>query len=318
MAERTLTMTIQPDWRMALRFAGQVAQAETYQGETLNFETPAACFGRLTERRWALIDALLGAGELPIRALARRVQRDVKRVHEDVVVLAELGIVERTQMNYLRNQDRFECGKHFFLLKGDDLREFKELHRATFSGSVKISRRVKALTLWTERGAARHAKMLETDQAWDVFEKLEDAYFRPPSCKTGHDQQPAMPTDFPSALRAYAAEIENHQHDLSVIDMLKQQNEMLNQQIAILIELIEICLNQLAFQQSDDPDKATSTAFLHRLSVPFINYIKENTIHYRSNTSESNAFRKALDQLFIETLEELKKIQVYLELTFRW
>ncbi|MBK1695398.1 hypothetical protein CKO09_11715 [Chromatium weissei] len=96
MAERTLTMTIQPDWRMALRFAGQAAQAETYQGETLNFETPAACFGRLTERRWALIDALLGAGELPIRALARRVQRDVKRVHEDVVVLAELGIVERT------------------------------------------------------------------------------------------------------------------------------------------------------------------------------------------------------------------------------
>ncbi|EEK9283034.1 ORF6N domain-containing protein, partial [Salmonella enterica subsp. enterica] len=27
------------------------------------------------------------------------------------------------------------------------------------------------------RGAARHAKMLETDQAWEVFEKLEDCYF---------------------------------------------------------------------------------------------------------------------------------------------
>ena len=39
--------------------------------------------------------------------------------------------------------------------------------------------------LWTERGAARHAKMLETDKAWDVFEQLEDSYFsaittRPP------------------------------------------------------------------------------------------------------------------------------------------
>jgi hypothetical protein len=31
----------------------------------------------------------------------------------------------------------------------------------------------------TERGAARHAKMLDTDQAWEVFERLEDAYFRP-------------------------------------------------------------------------------------------------------------------------------------------
>lgn len=33
------------------------------------------------------------------------------------------------------------------------------------------------MILWTERGAARHAKMLETEQAWDVFEKLEDYYF---------------------------------------------------------------------------------------------------------------------------------------------
>ena len=31
--------------------------------------------------------------------------------------------------------------------------------------------------LWTVRGAARHAKMLETDMAWDVFEMLEDSYF---------------------------------------------------------------------------------------------------------------------------------------------
>ncbi|MDR8143073.1 hypothetical protein XC08_22250, partial [Acinetobacter baumannii] len=29
----------------------------------------------------------------------------------------------------------------------------------------------------TERGAARHAKMLDTDQAWEVFEQLEDCYF---------------------------------------------------------------------------------------------------------------------------------------------
>ncbi len=35
----------------------------------------------------------------------------------------------------------------------------------------------RSLILWTERGAARHAKMLETDKAWEVFEKLEDNYF---------------------------------------------------------------------------------------------------------------------------------------------
>jgi hypothetical protein len=55
---RTLTITMTPDWRAALRQAGKAAQADGYQGETLNFESPGAYFGRLTERRWALATAL--------------------------------------------------------------------------------------------------------------------------------------------------------------------------------------------------------------------------------------------------------------------
>lgn len=79
------------------------------------------------------------------------------------------------KVNHSRNTDRFIEGKHYFKLEGSDLRELK--HKVTQSNSVKIARNVKALILWTERGAARHAKMLETDQAWEVFEKLEDSYF---------------------------------------------------------------------------------------------------------------------------------------------
>lgn len=96
MAPRTLTITMQPDWRAALRAAGRAAQADRYQGEALNFETPAIFFARLTARRWALVQALLGAGELSVRELARRAGRDVKRVHEDVAALTELGLVERS------------------------------------------------------------------------------------------------------------------------------------------------------------------------------------------------------------------------------
>jgi hypothetical protein len=40
-----------------------------------------------------------------------------------------------------------------------------------------VGSRARSLILWTERGAARHAKMLDTDKAWGVFEKLEDFYF---------------------------------------------------------------------------------------------------------------------------------------------
>lgn len=79
------------------------------------------------------------------------------------------------KMNFSRNADRFVQGKHFFKLEGEELREYK--HKVTESYSVKIARNVRSLILWTERGAARHAKMLETDQAWEVFEKLEDHYF---------------------------------------------------------------------------------------------------------------------------------------------
>lgn len=77
------------------------------------------------------------------------------------------------QVNHTRNKGRFVEGKHYFKLEGAELKDFK--NRLTESKSV--AKRARALILWTERGAARHAKMLETDQAWEVFEKLEDCYF---------------------------------------------------------------------------------------------------------------------------------------------
>ncbi len=34
------------------------------------------------------------------------------------------------------------------------------------------------LYLWTERGANRHCKILDTDKAWEQFDSLEETYFR--------------------------------------------------------------------------------------------------------------------------------------------
>ena len=75
--------------------------------------------------------------------------------------------------NFLNNTTRFVVGKHYFKIEKNELREFKD--RPETIGLV--GKNARSLILWTERGAARHAKMLETDQAWDVFEKLEDCYF---------------------------------------------------------------------------------------------------------------------------------------------
>ncbi|EJM9692306.1 ORF6N domain-containing protein, partial [Escherichia coli] len=93
----------------------------------------------------------------------------------------------RIRQNHHENKGRFIEEKHFFKLEGETLREFK--HRVAFNYSVKIARNVRSLILWTERGAARHAKMLETDQAWDVFEKLEDCYFSQCEKNTGKQEK---------------------------------------------------------------------------------------------------------------------------------
>lgn len=77
------------------------------------------------------------------------------------------------QNNFLRNTDRFVEGKHFFKLMGQELREFKK----SLTLLKMVSPNARHLILWTQRGAARHAKMLDTDQAWEVFEQLEDCYF---------------------------------------------------------------------------------------------------------------------------------------------
>lgn len=101
MEKRTLTITLQPDWKAALRAAGKAAQKSSYQGETLNFQTPGAFFSRLTERRWAIVNVLQNAESMGVRELARQVNRDVKRVHEDAQALVELGLIERTEKGVL-------------------------------------------------------------------------------------------------------------------------------------------------------------------------------------------------------------------------
>jgi predicted transcriptional regulator len=96
MNKRRLTITMQSDWQGVLRAAGKSAKASTYQGEVLNFESPGQFLGQLTEKRWDVVRACQGKGELSVRLLARIVGRDVKRVHDDVVLLAELGLLEQT------------------------------------------------------------------------------------------------------------------------------------------------------------------------------------------------------------------------------
>lgn len=79
------------------------------------------------------------------------------------------------RMNLSNNKDRFNEGVHFFTLTGSELKEFKNRVNDRYS----VGKRARSLTLWTEKGAARMSKIVDTDEAWNFFERLEDAYFHP-------------------------------------------------------------------------------------------------------------------------------------------
>ncbi|WP_421592621.1 transcriptional regulator [Shinella sp. M27] len=64
---------------------------------TFTFSSPAQLFSVISPKRWELIEHLQKIGPSSIRALARSLGRDVKRVHEDIVALADWGIVDRTE-----------------------------------------------------------------------------------------------------------------------------------------------------------------------------------------------------------------------------
>ena len=73
--------------------------------------------------------------------------------------------------NFNRNKERYVEGKHFVCLDGEELKEFKTNHH--FDESSRINK----LYLWTEKGAFLHAKSLNTDKAWEVYDRLVDTYF---------------------------------------------------------------------------------------------------------------------------------------------
>lgn len=89
--------------------------------------------------------------------------------------LAEFYGTEQNNVhvNFTRNSERFIEGKHYFKLDGEELKQFKNIP----TQSKYVPKQAARLILWTEKGAARHAKILDTDQAWEVFEQLEDCYF---------------------------------------------------------------------------------------------------------------------------------------------
>ena len=108
------------------------------------------------------------------------VPKIIERAGERVLTTVQLAEAYETdectiQQNYHRNKSRYIEGKHFYLLKGEPLRKLKN---DLTNCQIAIPKNVNRYYLWTERGALLHAKSLNTDKAWEVYDFLVENYFR--------------------------------------------------------------------------------------------------------------------------------------------
>ena len=76
--------------------------------------------------------------------------------------------------NYARNKENFTKDKDFYLLEGAILKEFK----IQVNNIHLVDPKSSSLYLWTERGANKHCKLLDTKKAWQQFDVLLNSYFK--------------------------------------------------------------------------------------------------------------------------------------------
>lgn len=79
---------------------------------------------------------------------------------------------EVIRQNFKRNSKRFIEGKHYYSVSQFDNLIVTNCHNSELPSSPR------GFTVWTEKGAARHAKIINNDIAWDIFEDLEETYFK--------------------------------------------------------------------------------------------------------------------------------------------
>ncbi|KJF79140.1 antirepressor [Morganella morganii] len=118
--------------------------------------------------------------------------------------------------NLSNNRDRFIEGVHIHTLKGDELKEYRNLVKDVHLVNKHTSQQV----LWTEKGAARMSKIVDSDEAWSFFEKMEDAYFRPAPTKVSRKQLALMVIEAED--RAEAFSIKNKQLNATVESLEKR------------------------------------------------------------------------------------------------
>lgn len=149
------------------------------------------------------------------------IERNNARVLTSAQVAEAFGTdLGKIRYNFNYNKERYEEGKHYLVVTGKDLKDFKtecEIHTQLKHANI--------IYLWTEKGVFLHAKSLGTDQAWNAYSQLVDDYFK----KVEEAKQPQQEVSTLSPLLQVLVQIETRQNameaKISMYESDKQRNE---------------------------------------------------------------------------------------------
>ena len=183
--------------------------------------------------------------------------------------------------NFTRNKNRYIMGKHYIPLEGKILQEFKTCHQ--FDDSMK---KVSVLYLWTEKGALLHAKSLNTDKAWEVYDFLVDFYFRAKEEAQKPVTQEIVLKGVPADKKKNAGQIPHMDNPLAVLHVLLQVAEE---------EGIEV--RSFPFQNVDSVLKGKCIGIRQQLSMEKVTYelaweLAHLFIHYDAGNIIENPLAK--------------------------
>lgn len=115
--------------------------------------------------------------------------------------------------NFNNNKNRYIEGKHYFKLEGKEKKDF--INHLEIQDGIKNA---KTVYLWTERGAFLHAKSLNTDNAWEMYDSLVEYYFN-----SVEEKPKTLPMTYKEALIQLIEQVEEN-------EKLELQNSIKTQQ----------------------------------------------------------------------------------------
>jgi predicted transcriptional regulator len=94
---KTVTLEVRSPSEAMTGFVKAWKTGKAEKSARIAFASPELLWQILTAKRWELLKALCGIGALSIGEAARRVGRDFKAVHGDVMALLNAGVMSRAE-----------------------------------------------------------------------------------------------------------------------------------------------------------------------------------------------------------------------------